>query len=315
MVRDGSQSKSKPSMFSFYLIVALCVSVSCQQRRPRIVTWPSNPFIGKSNGNASLDWSFVLLPNETWNGSIFEVVFGVWRYPGYLKKKLMVIDTRGEVLIRRNYEKKISCKFNMSRLQVAFTLHNLSVEDEKRYGLQVEFGLARSPLTDTVTLRIEDPPKITNPLQRNVTVRTGEDLDLNCQASGVPDPIVTWIRLGRVIKNQTLYFKRVTASDSGLYLCKANNQAGEDSKEIIVTVSDNNDKFPQITDFPSTPAPSKAAISPVAWITLAVICGSLILIALTVLLSRFRRRYKRNIPYEPQINAKTPSTHSIPAAI
>ncbi|KAL9971571.1 hypothetical protein ACROYT_G017748 [Oculina patagonica] len=313
MARDGSQSKSKPSMISFYLIVALCVSVSCQQRRPRIVSWPSNPFIGKSNGDASLYWSFVLLPNETWNGSIFEVVFGVWRYPGYLKKKLMVIDTRGEVLIRRNYEKKISCKFNMSRLQVAFTLHNLSIEDEKPYGLQVEFDLARSPLTDTVTLRIEDPPKITNPLQRNLSVRTGEDLDLKCQASGVPEPVVTWTRHGRVFKNQTLYLKRVTASDSGLYLCRANNQAGEDSKEIVVTVNDYNDKSPQ-TPVPNTPAPSEAAISPV-WIALVVICGLLIIIALIVFLSRSRVRYKRNTPYEPQIDTKTPSRHSIPAAI
>ena len=67
----------------------------------------------------------------------------------------MVIDTRGEVLIRANYENKISCKFNMSLLQVAFTLHSLSIEDQNNYGLQVEFGLIRSPLTDTVDLRIE----------------------------------------------------------------------------------------------------------------------------------------------------------------
>ena len=43
----------------------------------------------------------------------------------------------------------------MSRLQVAFTLHSLSTDDEKNYGLHVEFDLARSPLTDTVMLRIE----------------------------------------------------------------------------------------------------------------------------------------------------------------
>lgn len=111
--------------------------------------------IGRSKGNASFYWTFELLPTETWNGSIYEVVFGVWRSPGYLQKRLIVIDARGEVLLRPNYEHKISCKFNMSLLQVAFTLHNLSIEDEKHYGLQVEFALTRSPLTDTVMLRIE----------------------------------------------------------------------------------------------------------------------------------------------------------------
>ena len=58
---------------------------------------------------------------------------------------------------------------------------------------------------------------------------------------------MTWTRLGRVIKNQTLALKRVRRSDSGVYLCKAYNKAGEDSKEVIVTVSDYNDESPQIT--------------------------------------------------------------------
>jgi len=67
----------------------------------------------------------------------------------------MAIDRRGQVLVRPNYENKISCHFNMSRLQVEFTLRSLSKEDAKHYGLHVEFELARAPLTDTVILRIE----------------------------------------------------------------------------------------------------------------------------------------------------------------
>ena len=129
--------------------------VSCQQRRPRLVSWPNHPLIGRNNGNASFDWAFELLPQETWNRTIYELIFGVWKYPGYLREKLIVIDAQGKVLIRQNYEKKISCKLNMSRLQVAFTLHDLNMEDQKDYGFQVEFGLTRSPLTDTVMLRIE----------------------------------------------------------------------------------------------------------------------------------------------------------------
>ena len=43
----------------------------------------------------------------------------------------------------------------MSRLQVAFTVHNLSTGDENDYGLHVELGLARNPLKDAVALRLE----------------------------------------------------------------------------------------------------------------------------------------------------------------
>ena len=67
----------------------------------------------------------------------------------------MAIDRRGQVLVRPNYENKINCHFDVSRLQVEFTLRNLSKKDAKHYGLHVEFVLARAPLLDTVILRVE----------------------------------------------------------------------------------------------------------------------------------------------------------------
>ena len=67
----------------------------------------------------------------------------------------MVISKQGEVLIQPSYQEKLNCTFNMSRLQVAFTLRNLSMEDEKQYGLHVEFGLRYNPLTDPVVLRLQ----------------------------------------------------------------------------------------------------------------------------------------------------------------
>lgn len=149
----NSNFLSTCSMFSLFLIIVMLVS--CQQRRPRMLSWPSHPLIGKRNGDASFNWTFELRPKETWKESRFELSFGVWRSPGYLKKKLVLVDKGGDIRIRPNCEKKISCKFNMSRLQVAFTLHNLSIEDEKQYGIDIEFGLSRSPLTDNVMLRLE----------------------------------------------------------------------------------------------------------------------------------------------------------------
>ena len=100
-------------------------------------------------------WTFTVWPGKTWNESVEEVGFGIWKAPGYLRTKLMVINKRGEVLIRPNYEDKLSCKFNMSRPQVAVKLYNLSFEDEKQYGFHVEFGLSYNPLTDAASLRLQ----------------------------------------------------------------------------------------------------------------------------------------------------------------
>ena len=111
--------------------------------------------IGKKHGNITFDWTFKLLPGRTWIESVEDVAFGLWKAPGYLKTKLMVISKHGKITTRQNYENKISCTFNMSRLQVAFTVHNLSTGDENDYGVHIELGLARNPLKDVVALRLE----------------------------------------------------------------------------------------------------------------------------------------------------------------
>ena len=87
-------------------------------------------------------------------------------------------------------------------------------------------------------IKLTDPPKIISPLKRNVYVKTGTDLELNCKAKGLPYPRVQWTRLGGIVKNQTVVLKRVSKRDSGRYVCKAYNAAGEDSVEVIVTVGD-----------------------------------------------------------------------------
>ena len=91
-----------------------------------------------------------------------------------------------------------------------------------------------------------DPPKIVSSLERNISLRAGDRLELNCRATGLPTPQVTWIRSGRGFKNHTLIVNQVNKKDSGLYLCKAYSPAGEDSMKIFVRVEDG-DKPTQAT--------------------------------------------------------------------
>ena len=91
-----------------------------------------------------------------------------------------------------------------------------------------------------------DPPKIVSSLERNISLRAGDRLELNCRATGLPTPQVTWIRSGRGFKNHTLVVNQVNKKDSGLYLCKAYSPAGKDSMKIFVRVEDG-DKPTQAT--------------------------------------------------------------------
>ncbi|XP_066017366.1 uncharacterized protein [Pocillopora verrucosa] len=275
---------------------------------PKIFSGPSDPLIARSN------WTLGVLPSETWNSSIFEVVFGIWKDPGFLKTKLLVIDRHGEVLIRPNYEKKISCDFNMSKLQVAFTLHGLTMKDENHYCLQVELGLHQPLLTDPVMLLLEDSPKITSPKQENFSVNVGDSLRINSQAKGLPTPTITWTKQGRIVGNDTLVLNGVTPNDSGVYLCSAHNQAGEDHKEIVVTVLEHNYGSQKLTVLHMPTQTSHDRGSPM-WLFPVVIGVSVFLIAAVVAFRLRGHRCRRNLAYEQDIDEKASGEHFTTAKI
>ncbi len=87
----------------------------------------------------------------------------------------------------------------------------------------------------------------------------GETVQLNCLASGVPSPRITWTKAApaskgsaavsgsssfsdlrnagvtnhRVLANGTLVMERVGAANEGKYLCKAENGVGEPISKLV----------------------------------------------------------------------------------
>lgn len=152
-------------------------------------------------------------------------------------------------------------------------------------------------MTDPVKLLLEDSPKITSPKKRNFSINIGDNFQIKSQAKGLPAPKITWRRQGRIIGNDTLVLNGVTSNDSGVYLCSAHNHAGEDHKEIVVTVMEH--KYG--SKKPAVPAPhttSHYAVWP-------VVVGVSVFLVAAAIVFRLRGRYcKRNIPYGPQIDVQ-----------
>ena len=63
-------------------------------------------------------------------------------------------------------------------------------------------------------------------------------MTLSCNASGIPSPMVSWIKVGgNVITNENeLVFTNINRSQAGQYRCEASNECGNASETATIEV-------------------------------------------------------------------------------
>ncbi|PFX31326.1 Limbic system-associated membrane protein [Stylophora pistillata] len=86
---------------------------------------------------------------------------------------------------------------------------------------------------------LAEPPKISLSSVQG-SYREGAFVNVNCTASGIPEPAVTWIRDGTVISSgkgaALLKFNSLKRTDGGWYLCVANNTADTITNHTVLLV-------------------------------------------------------------------------------
>ncbi|XP_047376654.1 hemicentin-1 isoform X1 [Sciurus carolinensis] len=98
-------------------------------------------------------------------------------------------------------------------------------------------------------LLIQVPPSVAGAeIPSEVSVLLGENVELVCNANGIPTPLIQWLRDGKTITNSETERIRVTAngsvlniygtltSDMGKYTCVATNSAGEEDRIFNLNV-------------------------------------------------------------------------------
>ncbi|XP_035116313.2 hemicentin-2 isoform X6 [Callithrix jacchus] len=91
------------------------------------------------------------------------------------------------------------------------------------------------------------PPSIREDGRKaNVSGMAGQSLTLECDASGFPVPEIVWLKDGQLIPKvgghrlldggRSLHFPRIQEGDSGLYSCRAENQAGTAQRDFDLFV-------------------------------------------------------------------------------
>ncbi|XP_064357138.1 matrix-remodeling-associated protein 5 isoform X3 [Dromaius novaehollandiae] len=131
-----------------------------------------------------------------------------------------------------------------------FVIRNAQFQDRGQYLCTAQnlHGIDKMIIVLTV---VAHQPKILLPRYRDVTVYFGETVAMECQASGIPSPHISWIFPDRRIlqrvtttesrvmlhENRTLSIKQATFSDRGVYKCVASNAAGADSIAVRLHIA------------------------------------------------------------------------------
>ncbi|XP_008938771.1 PREDICTED: matrix-remodeling-associated protein 5 isoform X2 [Merops nubicus] len=129
-------------------------------------------------------------------------------------------------------------------------IRNVQLQDHGQYLCTAQnlHGIDKMIIVLTV---VAHQPKILHSRYRDVTVYFGETISMECQASGTPNPHISWIFPDRKIlqtvttaesrimlhENRTLSIKQATFSDRGVYKCVASNAAGADSIAVRLHIA------------------------------------------------------------------------------
>ena len=79
-------------------------------------------------------------------------------------------------------------------------------------------------------------PSTIHPLQ-NKTITEGGNLNLSCNASGTPEPVVSWVRISTGQRfDSVLQLTNISRSESKDYRCEASNECGNASEAQNIDV-------------------------------------------------------------------------------
>ncbi|KAM4795701.1 matrix-remodeling-associated protein 5 [Rhinophrynus dorsalis] len=129
-------------------------------------------------------------------------------------------------------------------------IQNLQLQDRGQYvcTAQNQHGFDKMLVTLTV---VAQQPKMLSSRYKDVTVYIGDTITMDCNASGIPPPHISWLFPDRKImrtistmdgrimlyENGTLLIKETTFSDRGVFKCVASNVVGADSLTVRLHIA------------------------------------------------------------------------------
>lgn len=160
----------------------------------------------------------------------------------YLRIKNVKLEDQGTYLcIAKNPYGKIAKEIRLV-VQALNETSRMSTATSTTY-LPTRKGSLRP---QTIPLIDGRPPKFRNPSNRSSEYTRGSPIKLKCHAYGDPPLNVTWVKNGKSLgkanrrhfksKSWVLHFRRLSLSDTGLFICTVRNAFGSIAKTFDIKV-------------------------------------------------------------------------------
>ncbi|XP_030601643.1 neurotrimin isoform X2 [Archocentrus centrarchus] len=126
----------------------------------------------------------------------------------------------------------------LNQEEFTIKIENVEMTDEGHYVCAVQ--TSSRPKTTSMHILVQVPPKITN-LSRDVVVNEGSNITLMCQASGKPEPSISWKLISSsgdlVSDDEYLEIPSISRQRAGTYECTAVNDIDTDVQTVDITVN------------------------------------------------------------------------------
>ncbi|XP_051018816.1 vascular endothelial growth factor receptor 1 [Acomys russatus] len=165
----------------------------------------------------------------------------------------LLLRTLHNRTVRHSISKQRMATTQEYSITLNLLIKNVSLEDSGTYACRAKniyTGEEVLQKTDVVIRDQEAPHLLQNLSDHRVSISSSTTLD--CQASGVPRPQITWFKNNHKIQqepgvilgpgNSTLFIERVKEEDEGVYRCRAANQKGTVESSAYLTVQGTSDR-------------------------------------------------------------------------
>ena len=115
----------------------------------------------------------------------------------------------------------------------------LPLSSNNRFSI-VEKNMEQTQISVLYDLVLVSPHVVVSP--QALVASPGSNVSFQCNASGVPDPVITWTKEGtnlprrHLVANDVLTLRGLVGLDEGRYMCTATNSAGFSQKPVTLTV-------------------------------------------------------------------------------